>query len=431
MSIDRLIIDRATITAGDGVQKYDISASITDVVIYEHIDKPYLTGTVTFLDTLGVLDKVQFKGLEEFLFVAKFPEDASPPINTKFIIDAVVDTAKNNDNSELITLHFIEEIGFISSFLNVNKAYQGSSREIVEKIIQDNFPDVNLSKADEDEAKYNMQVVVPNMTPLQAANWIKDRTTSDFGTPYYLFSVLTQPKILHFLPLSTLISGAPIDPKREYRYSQSTTQYATTSKDGADQYYDIKNYNQVPLEISELIDEGLISSKQGFWDTALSADLGGTFEIENTISLVPGFKKENFKFKNKYQHLGQDLNTLVSRKNYAIHSSYPYPDYVSFRELENLNRTLTAKAIRNILVTGAIDISVSGRTFCIQGKNRTLGNIIPLRFLNNETPTTTQSIDDITDKVKSGKHMIYAVRHNIKIERYDVTLTCVKLENLK
>lgn len=430
MSIDRLIIERATITPGEGSEKYDISSSITDVTIYEHIDKPYLTGTVTFLDTLGVLDKVKFKGLEEFLFVAKFPEDASPPINTKFIIDAVVDTSKNNDNSELITLHFVEEIGFISSFLNVNKAYQGSSREIIEKIVQDSFPDVRLSQADEDEAKYNMQVVVPNMTPLQAANWIKDRTTSDFGTPYYLFSVLAQQNILHFLPLSTMISGTPIEPGREYRYSQSTTQYATTSRNAADQYYDIKNYSQIPLEISELIDEGLISSQQGFWDTSLSADIGSKFEIENTISLVPGFKKDNFKFKNNVQHLGQSLNTLGSRKSYAIHSSYPYPDYLSFRELENLNRTLTAKAIRNILVTGAIDISVSGRTFLIQGKNRTLGNTINLRFLNNETPTTTQTIDDITDKMKSGKHMIYAVRHNIKLERYDVTLTCVKLENL-
>lgn len=427
MSIDRLIIERATITAGDGVLKYDISPSITDVVIYEHIDKPYLTGSVTFLDTLGVLDQVKFKGLEEFFFVAKFPEDASPSISRKFIIDAVVDTSKNNDNSELITLHFIEEIGFVSSFLNVNKSYSGSSREMIEKIISEHFPDITLSKENEDEAKYDMQLVVPNMTPLGAADWIKDRTTSTFGTPYYLFSCLTQPNILHFLPLSSLISGTPVD-KKEYRHSQSTSQNNETA---TAPYYDIKAYDQIPLEITELIDEGLMSSYQGYWDTALSSDKSTQFEIENMIGLVPGFDRDSFKFKNEYTYKDQKLNKVQSRKQYAIHASYPYKDHVSFRELENLNRTLTSKAIRNILFTGALNISVSARNFVIQNKNRTLGNLIKLRFLNNQTPTQNKDIDDITDKVKSGKHMIYAVRHNIRVERYDVTLTCVKLENLQ
>lgn len=430
MSIDRLIIEKATITDGNEGTKYNISASVTDIVIYEHIDKPYLTGAVTFLDTLGVLDKIKFKGLEEFFLQARYPEDASPFINRRFIIDSVVDTTKSNDNSEMITLHFIEEIGFVSSFLNVNRAYSGSSREIIEKIIMENFSGITLSKADEDEAKYNMQIVVPNMRPLEAANWIKDRTTSTSGTPYYLFSVLTQPGILHFLPLSTLISGSPVN-SQEYKYSQSSTQESTTSKSAEAQYYDIKNYNQVPLEISDLIDQGLISSVQGYWDTSTSYDTSTQFEIENVLGLVQGFDRNNFKFKNTYQHLGKSLNTIKSRKQYAIHSSYSYPDKVSFRELENLNRSLTAKALRNILVTGALDISVSGRTFAVENKNRTLGNLINLRFLNNETPTTSSSIDDITDKVKSGKHMIYAVRHNIRLERYDVTLTCVKLENKK
>ena len=429
MSVDRLIIDKAVITAGDGTTKFDIKATLTDMVIYEHIDKPYLTGSVSFMDTDDVFNKIQFKGLEEFKFEARFPEDGISTINRKFVIDSTVDTSKNNDNSELVTLHFVEEIAFISSFLNVNKSYTGSSREIIEKIIADNFPDVSLSKDDEQEAKYNMQVVVPNMTPLGAANWIKDRTTSTSGTPYYLFSTLGQPEQMHFLSLATLMEATPVNSK-EYRYSQSTTQKAADSPDADAQYYDIKNYEQVPLNISDLINRGLISSHQGWWDTALSGDLGTQFEIENTISQVPGFNTDNFKFKNKYTYKDQVLNKVQSRKQYAIHASYPYEDYTSFRELENLNRAMTSKAIRRILTTGALNIAVSGRRFIVGGKNRTLGNSINIRFLNNEIPTKSSSINEMTDKVKSGKHMIYAVRHNISIERYNVTLTCTKLENL-
>lgn len=430
MSIDRLIIDKAVITAGDGTTKADIARTLTDIVIYEHIDKPYLTGSVSFLDTEGVFDLIQFKGLEEFKFEARFPEDPSPTINRKFVIDATVDTSKNNDNSELITLHFVEEIAFISSFLNVNKSYTGSSREIVEKIITDSFPDVNLSRDDEKEAKYDMQVIVPNMTPLGAANWIKDRTTSTSGTPYYLFSTLGQSGKLHFMSLAHMLEAPPVNSK-EYRYSQSTTQQAAESRDPDAQYYDIKNYEQIPLNISNLIDKGLISSQQGWWDTALSGDGGTQFEIENTIGQVPEFSIDNFKFKNKYEHKGENLNRIQSRKQYSIHASYPYnKDYKSFRELENLNRSMTSKAIRHILTSGALNIATSGRKFIVGRKNRTLGNSINIRFLNNDIPTKSGGIDEMTDKVKSGKHMIYAVRHNISLERYNVTLTCTKLENL-
>jgi hypothetical protein len=429
MSVDRLIIEKAVITTGDGTTRFDITNSLSDIVIYEHIDKPYLTGSVSFLDTAGALDQIKFKGLEEFKFEARFPEDAGPTIDRKFVIDSVVDTSKNNDNSELVTLHFIEEIAFISSFLNVNKSYTGSSREIIEKIITGYFPDVTISEEDGKEAKYDMQLIVPNMTPLGAANWIKDKTTSTSGTPYYLFSTLGQNNTLHFLSLATLMEAPAVNSK-EYRYSQSTTQSATTSKDPEAQYYDIKNYEQIPLQISNLIDKGLISSQQGYWDTAASGDTGAQFEIENTIGQVPGFDRDSFKFKNEYTYKGEKLNRLQSRKKYSIHASYPYQDYKSFRELENLNRSMTSKAIRHILASGALNIAVSGRRFIVAGKNRTIGNSINLRFLNNKIPTPTSAIDDITDKVKSGKHMIYAVRHNISLERYNVTLTCTKLENL-
>jgi hypothetical protein len=431
MSIDRLIIEIATITAADGFKTYQIARSISDMVLYEHIDKPYITGTVQFLDTYGVLDEAQFKGIEQFDLTLKFPEDDRPSIKRKFIIDRIIDTSKNNDNSELITFHIIEEAGFISSFLNVNKAYSGTPREIVNKIITDHFPNTKLSKEDEDIANYPLKLIVPNMTPLEAANWVKDRTTSSFGTPYYLFSTLMQPNLLHFLPLSTMIA-APVPDTREYIYSQSTTSSANNGgKDPLTGYYVIQDYRQNPLQISNLIDAGLISSKQGYWDTSLSADFSTTFEIENSLGIIPNYNRDNFKFKNKYQYKDQLLNTIQSRKQYAIHASYPYPENVSFRELENLNRTITSKAIRNILTSGSIDIAVSGRNFSVADQNRTIGNLINLKFLNNQTPTTTTDIHELTDKVKSGKHMIYAARHNIRTERYDVTLTCVKLENLK
>jgi len=121
-----------------------------------------------------------------------------------------------------------------------------------------------------------------------------------------------------------------------------------------------------------------------------------------------------------------------SKKYYAIHASYPYESKVSFREMESLNRSLTAKALRNILVTGAKTITVPGTNFSFDQKSKTIGNMIKLKFLNNDVTIQSPSdADAMVDKVKSGKHMIYAARHNISLEKYDINLTCVKLDNLE
>ena len=56
LSTDRLIIEIARISDASGRFIYNIENTITDFDIIEHIDKPYLTGIVTFQDNIGVYD---------------------------------------------------------------------------------------------------------------------------------------------------------------------------------------------------------------------------------------------------------------------------------------------------------------------------------------------------------------------------------------
>ena len=112
MSEDRLIIEKAIISDPEGLLVFEIENIITDIEIFEHIDKPYLTGLVSFLDTAGIYDKMRFKGAESFHLALKYPEDDGPTVNRSFIINGIVDTAKNNDKSEIITFKIIEERGF-------------------------------------------------------------------------------------------------------------------------------------------------------------------------------------------------------------------------------------------------------------------------------------------------------------------------------
>ena len=83
--------------------------------------------------------RCSFKGVEKFEVELAYPYLEDEPVRKTFIIDRIINTTKKNDKAELITFHIIEEHGFMSTFLNVNKAYEGSSRQIVEKIMLDYF----------------------------------------------------------------------------------------------------------------------------------------------------------------------------------------------------------------------------------------------------------------------------------------------------
>jgi len=426
MSEDRLIIEKAILSNPEGTIVYEIENIITDIEIFEHIDKPYLTGLVSFLDTAGIYDTLKFKGVESFELALRYPEDDTATINRSFIVNSVFDTTKNNDKSELITLQIIETIGFVSTFLNVNKAYEGTSREIIEKMFLDYFNEYKLSEADGNEAKASMKVVVPNMNPLGACNWIKDRTTDFFGSPFYLFSTLGNNKTIHFLSLAKMLDQSGGD--KEYVYSQNAT--GTQNREAKN--YIIQRYQtQSAPNISKMISKGLIGAEYNFWDTSTANPRPMKYDVINQFSLTSNLDTESFVFNNEYKYNEKKLNTIKSRKIYNIATSYLYGDNQSLREPNSWNNLVNARALRHIITNNAIDISVPGRNFLIANRNRTLGNIVRLRFLNNDANQENGDLDAATDKIKSGKHLIYAARHIIRKERYDVTFSCVKLENSK
>ena len=155
------------------------------------------------------------------------------------------------------------------------------------------------------------------------------------------------------------------------------------------------------------------------------------YDVINQFALTSNLEPESFVFNTNYAYKNQKLNRIKSRKIYNIASSYSYKNHQSFREPGSWNNNVNARALRHIITSNAIDISVPGRNFLVADSNKTLGNIIRLRFLNNDIGDDGTDISQSTDQMKSGKHLIYAARHIIRKERYDVTFSCVKLENTK
>ena len=110
-----------------------------------------------------------------------------------FRIDKIVEKIRDgqNENSQVVLLHLVEEIAYESRYLNVNKSYSGTPYRIIKNIIDTYCTDYTLYGPPFDVQ--DMQVIVPNMTPLDAACWIKNRATNADGYPFFLFSTISHP----------------------------------------------------------------------------------------------------------------------------------------------------------------------------------------------------------------------------------------------
>ena len=182
-------LERAVVTSSAFVEgaELELKNVITDIEIYEHLDKAYLTGNVLMVDDAGVYNSVDFSGMEKLSLKFTLPGADAVPIEKDFIIEKTVKNARGNDNSAAVLFHIVEEHAFNSTLVNVNKAYSGKPVDIIQSIIKDNL-NREFSEPAELDAQESMRVIIPDLHPIEAAKWVRDRATTIDGLPFYCFS---------------------------------------------------------------------------------------------------------------------------------------------------------------------------------------------------------------------------------------------------
>ena len=79
----------------------------------------------------------------------------------------------------------------------------------------------------------------------------------------------------------------------------------------------------------------------------------------------------------------------------------------------------------HIIKKAPIQVIVEGNDFIDGDDNYSIGRNVELLFHKADQDKVEEG-DDI-DVKKSGKHLIFATRHMFKKEKYDVSLSCVKI----
>ena len=399
---------------------------VADLEIFEHLDLPYLTGQISFIDDSRLFDRLNIQGYE-YITIELSKSTNDETIRKTFVIDKIIKSVKSNEQTEFTAVHLIEDIAYKSNLINVNKAYNGAPNHIIEKVLSQNL-NKELKNLCESISQDKIKLIVPNLSPLAAATWVKNRATTRDGLPTYLFSTLANDDI-KMIDLGTMLKQNPVNKNTPFLYG--LTEHHTEL--GGFAHAEIYDYSIADNEdMFDLIEKGLVGSRYEFYDT-LSGDFKRhDFEVSKDAFNVIEKQLDQEMSYGDFSIDEKQLHKYHSRNMSSIASSGAYDDGTSrFKsydeEYESSDHTkkIIGRALKHFLLKSSIDIRVNALGF-LDKHHTTIGNKVRILFLANRPASGTEMKLDLK---KSGDYIIYQCKHTMNLSRYDVHLKCVKVSD--
>ena len=420
---------------------FDVKNQVAEINIYESIEELSLTGTIAIVDDKSLYELINFNGTERIkLEMSGLGKDTDPVFEKTFIMTNIVKQLKGNDKSSIYVFDIIDEHGFISEAERLRGSYRGRIDDIVKRICLTQLNksvDISyqfLSKKDRvDAIQDDIRVIVPNLSPINAIKWLLSRATTQTGSPFFLWASIHDEN-LRLGNLDVMYRQTPFNDKLPYTYNPSNVNVAE-DKTEFEQGFTIKGLGLGEMgDTLHLVANGSVGASQSITNLNTGQIMQQHYDVQRTINNLDQqdvIKKKNqnvfdrkFKLKDKLinEYQGQNVHQVVSTGTYGKFKSY----HDEFEEEKHLKK-LESASIKDLLVKNMMSITVPGTAFFL-GK-AAVGDTVNLSVVNDNLEVGKQSnADDMLDKNKSGKHLIYDLRHTFRGTQHDVTMNVCKLE---
>jgi len=207
--------------------KIDITSIYEEINIFDSIMMPVMSGNVLIVDAVGLSAGLLFDGSESILIdITKFNDDSIAGFKKAFRIYKQSDRNIITPNSEGYVLHFVSDELFFSDQQKINQSYEETYSEIIKKILINYLEvPVNNLKGIYSDSSGVRNVVIPNLSPIDAIQWCSKRAIDNNQSPNFMFfqnftgynfaslsKLLTQPEILDIKFLTkNLSTSSPLD----------------------------------------------------------------------------------------------------------------------------------------------------------------------------------------------------------------------------
>ena len=430
----------------------ELKEVVAEFNIFEDINKSYLTASVLIGDDTGIMDDVKIKGDETItLMISKNPKIASPEpyFRLDFKVVSIIRQEKTADRAEVLSLNLISVHGYNNSVVKISKSYTGRL-ELISKSILRNFLNVELSMdakyyGDQGSEQEPIKLLVPYLSPLETVEWLTERATDRWGTPFFIWASIwgqnmsdtTTLRLGNFMSMVTNgITSAVArsqDGQNDFIYSQVQTNIkAPEGYLGAMRI--IKNIKFANIENTmKMIREGAVSSTISNIDAYTSQDISKLYSANEFLETLNGGEADGDILQTVYDQEDQlkiadevrptsywsarQRSTVTSYGTYATVNSIH--DAIDESSLLNKVRPLS---IRSMLARNMLEIEVDG--VGILEDELSVGNVIKVHFLTEDTASDTLTGSNTE---RSGYYLIQNCRHIFDRERHDAVLMICKV----
>ena len=429
VNVTDVTIKKLDIFSASGL--YDLRPHFLELNVYENIFRPALTATLVLGDSHNIPYKLPIVG-EETIDInivltgieGLEDEDLLSIIPPRFHVNSLSDRYFTKPKAQTFSLDLISEQYFSSLHSKVSKSY---SDKTISFMVDDihykylNDGERGMSFLDGDDRINN--IVIPNLSPIDAIEWLAKRTIRGNAVNYLFYETMNQS---YFFSLDYLAEQKPVATFiHRPRVDDSTgVGHLASGTFKIDKFYFKKQFNKKQniergVYSSKLITHDIVKKKiTQFEYTAYNEWFGfnhcgafppySNYELQsesasvNRVSHAPPNEANVFNTTNQ---------TEVSKQIDSRVEFYPKHNQMYSRNTGDLydNNVENWKLQRNAHI-GIYDgitlvLDVSGYSGLRVG--HTVNVIIP----SPESTDGDGNSDNIDDKFLSGKYMVTAIRH--------------------
>lgn len=437
--------DRAVITS-ERLPDFpmDVRALIIELVLYESLDKPYITGQIAIGDDQGLFDSIGFQGTErlEIKMLSEFANSEADKVvmDRTFIMTGIEKIVKssNSGNASVYLFSLMDEHAFISKTKNVSRSIKDDLQKEILKLCQNECgKNVDLSYS-QGTVQNNFRGVIPYMHPLEAASWLTSKATTDLGAPYYLYASVHDTN-LRLGSLDKMLEQDAWNKDIPFVYSPSNVQRQEEDGTPDQQYFQIQSMRATKLQNTlNQLTAGGIGTKYTVTDLSNGRTTAQHFSVKNLIEQADEAGVISKKVQNIYDTQyrtpdfeevnieGAHLHDTDACIYHNVVSRGVYGDKKSIHD-ETTNamflKKIQAGAFRNMVFKNLFDITASGVGFLKSGGS--VGDRISIKVLADDM---SENVNNQLDKLRSGDFLVYNTRHQFAGVTHNVAMTVAKLE---
>ena len=401
-------------------KEFDIKNLVTKITITESIYMFSLLAEVEIRDTVNLFEELRISGQEVITITIqhrdKNTKDTSN-IKLKFYVSEIPTYGKVNDHVQAYVLKGVAEHAVVNNLVSISRTLTGSIAKAITSIVKNDlrYDGIVESVAD---SKGNVKLIVPNMKPFTAIDWLLRHSFGENGSPVFAYDGMNGFKIHSYQYLSTQASIGTY----KYNFVQNSS---VTTKDGYDQLkYKILNMAS-DMNASRYIHSarGAFASTTRILDYSTKRYYDVKYDYQHKFKNLPKVDYRNGKsvISNQYKIKDETLNHhhdslyIYLNENSTANGNYsnyhgPALQSMGVRQsvLENLDMFKLT-----ISINGDLDVN-AGKKITVEAPK----SIDPQVYKKVKNADAKKK-NSINDMMVSGDYMITTVRHI-----FDTEYTC-------